>query len=131
MKFDSKTALADEIGITKQLLSYRVKQLNIDIDLGDVTDDQVKMLKEYGKKVKSVKGKKRKNKNSDFTLYFTEIDRLKLENDQLHSEIRELHQLLNQSQQLQMKQNEKVELLESENQELINKKKPWFKRLFS
>lgn len=122
--FTTKTSLANDLGITRQALNYRIRKLKIEFDIDNVTDKQYFDLLNYGKN----KGENVKEKSNDkFPPSKSEIELLKREIDEKNNQIKELHLLLNQSQQLQAQQFEKIELLEQKQSTKLH----WWQRLFS
>nr|WP_172690061.1 hypothetical protein [Pediococcus pentosaceus]BAV54017.1 hypothetical protein [Pediococcus pentosaceus] len=113
MIFTTKTQLSEKIGISKQTLNYRANRLNIDLSLKKITPEDFLAIKNFSKKSRKNKKVKSKKESRILSPENSEIDQLKKEIDEKNQQISELHKLLSQSQQLQLKQSEKIELLEN------------------
>lgn len=126
MIFTTKTQLSEKIGISKQTLNYRASKLNIDLSLKEITPEDFLAIKNFSKKSRKNKKVKSKKESQFLSPKNSEIEQLKKEIDEKNQQISELHKLLNQSQQLQLKQSEKIELLENSQQ----KKRGFWSRFF-
>lgn len=115
--------IADELGVSKSAISQKLtdefrskftskKKVNGRITV-IINKEGAEWLKNHNKKKK-----KEDNDNSDV------IEVLKQQLKKKDEQIEKLQILLNQSQQLQLKQNEKIKLLETKS------KKHWWQKLF-
>ena len=116
--------IADELGVSKSAISQKLtnefrskftskKKINGRVTVV-INEEGARWLKNHNKKKK----KGNDDKNNDV------IEVLKQQLKKKDEQIEKLQILLNQSQQLQLKQNKKIELLETK------QKKHWWQKLF-
>lgn len=116
--------IADELGVSKSAISQKLtdefrskftdkKEINGRVTVV-IDEEGAEWLRTHNKKKK----KGNNGKNDDV------IQVLKKQLEKKDEQIEKLQILLNQSQQLQLKQNEKIELLETK------QKKHWWQRIF-
>ena len=116
--------IADELGVSKSAISQKLtdefrskftskKKINGRVTVV-INEEGAKWLKNHNKKKK----KENDDKNNDV------IEVLKQQLKKKDEQIEKLQILLNQSQQLQLQQNEKIKLLETKS------KKHWWQKIF-
>lgn len=116
--------IADELGVSKSAISQKLtdefrskftdkKEINGRVTVV-INEEGAEWLRNHNKKKK----KENNNKNDDV------VEILKQQLKKKDEQIEKLQILLNQSQQLQLKQNKKIELLETK------QKKHWWQRIF-
>lgn len=116
--------IADELGVSKSAISQKLN----DEFRGKFTDKKeingrvTVVIDEEGAEWLRTHNKKKKKGNNDKNDDVIQI--LKKQLEKKDEQIEKLQILLNQSQQLQLKQNEKIELLETK------QKKHWWQRIF-
>lgn len=116
--------IADELGVSKSAISQKLTDefRSKFTDKKEINGRVTVVIDEEGAEWLRTHKKKKKKGNNDKNDDVIQV--LKKQLEKKDEQIEKLQILLNQSQQLQLKQNEKIELLETK------QKKHWWQRIF-
>lgn len=116
--------IADELGVSKSAISQKLtdKFRSKFTDKKEINGRVTVVIDEEGAEWLRNHNKKKKKENNDKNDDVIQV--LKKQLEKKDEQIEKLQILLNQSQQLQLKQNEKIELLET------RQKKHWWQKIF-
>lgn len=116
--------IADELGVSKSAISQKLTDefRSKFTDKKEINGRVTVVIDEEGAEWLRTHNKKKKKGNNDKNDDVIQV--LKKQLEKKDEQIEKLQILLNQSQQLQLKQNEKIELLETK------QKKHWWQRIF-
>ena len=116
--------IADELGVSKSAISQKLTDefRSKFTDKKEINGRVTVVIDKAGSEWLRTHNKKKKKGNNDKNDDVIQV--LKKQIEKKDEQIEKLQILLNQSQQLQLKQNEKIELLETK------QKKHWWQRIF-